>query len=98
MVGEARVYACQDIQFDLAECGRCTCCCNDLRIGAKTYIVGHVIGADLFHLDAPTISSYRSLAINLGESSLPSLIFFGILGESVKLGKMPFWGFQGQKL
>ena len=32
----------------------------------------------------------------LGGSSLPSLIFFGILGESVKLGKTPFWGFKGR--
>ena len=32
----------------------------------------------------------------LGRSCLPSLIFFGILGESVKLGKTPFWGFQSQ--
>ena len=95
MVGEARFYAFQDIRFDLAECGHCTCCCSDLRIGAKTYRIGHVIGADSFHLDAPTIGIYSSLAINLGESNLPSLIFFGIPGESVKLGKMPFWSFQG---
>ena len=32
----------------------------------------------------------------LGGSCLPSLIFFGILGESVKLWKTPFWGFQSQ--
>ena len=32
----------------------------------------------------------------LGGSCLPSLIFFGIIGESVKLGKTPFWGFQSQ--
>ena len=97
MVGKARVCACQDIRFDSAECGHYTFCCNDLRIGVKTYKIGHVIGVNSFHLDAPTIAIYRSFAINLGESSLPSLIFFGILGESVKLGKMPFWGFQGQK-
>ena len=63
-----------------------------IRTGAKTYRIVQVIGADSFHLDAPTIGIYRSLAINLGESSLP------ILGESVlKVGEMPFWGFQGQK-
>ena len=70
---------------------------NDVRIGAKTYRIGHVIGADAFHLDAPTMGIYRSLTIKLGRSCLPSLIFFGILGESVKLGKTPFWGFQGLK-
>ena len=53
-------------------------------------------------INAPRVYSkhygiYRSLAINLGESSLPSLIFFGIIGERVKLRKMLFWGFQGQK-
>ena len=95
MVGEARVCACQDIRFNLAEID--TCCWNNLRIGAKTYRIGHVIGTDSFDLDAPTIGIYISLAINLGESSLPSLIFFGVLGESVELGEMPFWGFQGQK-
>ena len=82
-----------------AECGHCACCCtgNDVRIGTKTYRIGHVIGANAFHLDAPTMGIYRSLTIKLGWSCLPSLIFFGILGESVKLEKMPSWGFQGQK-
>ena len=82
-----------------AECGHCACCCtgNNVRIGAKTYKIGHVIGADAFHLDAPTMGIYRTLTIKSGRSCLPSLIFFGILGESVKLEKMPSWGFQGQK-
>ena len=70
---------------------------NDVRIGAKTYRIGHVIGADAFHLGPPTMGIYRSLTIKLGRSCLPSLIFFGILGKSVKLEKMPSWGFQGQK-
>ena len=52
------------------ECGHCACCCNDVRIGAKTYIIGHVIGADAFHLDAPTMGIYRSLAFKSGRSSL----------------------------
>ena len=80
-----------------AECGHCVCCCNGVKIGVKTYRIGHVIGADAFHLDVPTMGIYRSLAIKSGRSSLPSLIFFGILGESVKLEKMLFWGFQEQK-
>ena len=70
---------------------------NDVRIGAKTWRIGHVIRADAFHLDVPTMGIYRSLTIKLGRSCLPSLIFFGILGESVKLEKMPSSGFQGQK-
>ena len=70
---------------------------NDVRVGAKTYRIGHVIGAHTFHLDAPTMGIYRSLTIKLGRSCLPSLIFFGILGESVKLEKMPSWDLQGQK-
>ena len=32
----------------------------------------------------------------LGGSCLPSLIFFGILGESVKLGKTPFGAFKAR--
>ena len=56
-----------------------------------------MIAADALHLDAPTIGVYRSIADKPGGSSLPSLIFFGILGESVKLEKMPFSDFQGQK-
>ena len=82
-----------------AECGHCACCCtgNDVKIGTKTYRIGHVIYPDAFHLDAPTMGIYRSLTIKSGRSSLPSLIFFGILGESVKLEIMPSWGFQGQK-
>ena len=79
-----------------AECGHCACCCNDVRIGAETYRIGHVIGADAFHLDAPTMDIYRSLAFKSGRSSLSFLIFFGILGKSVKLEKMSFWGFEGR--
>ena len=39
------------------ECGHCACCCtgNDVRIGLKTYRIGHVIGADAFHLDVPSM-------------------------------------------
>ena len=70
---------------------------NDVRIGAKTYTIDHVIGADAFHLDAPTMGIYRSLTIKSDRSCLPSFIFFGILGESVNLEKMPSWGLQGQK-
>ena len=93
------LYQSSNRERERAECGHCACCCtgNDVRIGAKTYRIGHVIGADAFHLDAPTMGIYRSLTIKSGRSCLPSLIFFGILGESVKLEKMPSLGFQGQK-
>ena len=80
-----------------AEFGHCTYCCNDFKIGVKTYRIGDVIGADTFDHNTPTIGIYRLMADKPGGSNLLSLIFFGILGESVKLGKMPFWGFQRQK-
>ena len=32
---------------------------NDVRIGAKTYRIGHVIGADAFHLDALTMGNLQ---------------------------------------
>ena len=81
-----------------ADCGHCACCCtgNDVRIGAKTYRIGHVISTDAFHLDAPTMGIYRSLAFKSGRSSLPSLIFFGILRESVKLEKCHLGAFKGR--
>ena len=81
-----------------AECGHCACCFtgNDVRIGAKTYRIGHVIGADALHLDAPTMGIYRSLTIKSGRRCLPSLIFFGILGQSVKLEKCHLGAFKGR--
>ena len=84
------IRAVTERERERAECGHCACCCtgNDVRIGAKTYRIGHVIGADAF--DAPTMGIYRSLTIKSDRSCLPSLLFFGILGEIVKLEKCHF--------
>ena len=62
----------------------------------KTYRIDDVISANVFDLNAPTIGIYRSMADKPGGSSLPSLIFFGILGESVQLGNMRFGAFKGR--
>ena len=71
-------------RFSLS-CTNPACCCNNFRIGAKTYQIGDVIGADPFDLNAPTIGIYRSMADKPERSSLPSLIFL-VFQESVKLG------------
>ena len=60
------LYQSSNRERERAECGHCVCCCNDVRIGTKTYRIGHVIGADSFHLDVPTMGIYRLLAIKTG--------------------------------
>ena len=84
----------QSSNRERAECGHCLCCCtgNNVKIGVKTYGIGHVIGTDAFHLDAPTMHIYRSLTIKSGRSCLPSLIFLWYSWRKCKVGKNAILG------
>ena len=69
------------------ECGHCACCCDDVRIGAKTHRIGHVIGADAFHLDAPTMCILHIIGVQIRQEQPTFSHFLWYPWKKCKVGE-----------